>query len=423
MAGGNKNEKNEGKPEEKKKASGESQDPVLASIFSKINLLTVEANSRATTTDAILQTLSDKFDNFTEGITEVKSEIGNLKSEIIKEKRENRRHDTKLSELEKKLEFADRDSRRSNIVLEGIEENKDKSLIDILQDLLDDLQVSFGINDCDKIFRRGKRQTPREGFSPPPRPIVVVFVRLCYKVEVFKKIRNLTGIQKWDNVYLNDDFTQQQKIQIGELRSISALAKRNGMDSKVRGSSLLIDGRRYGYGDVDRLPNGLTIEAAKTFPVDGERGIGFQSKHSIFSNMSKCQIAYEGYDFNSAEEVYQYVKAKECGTRADVQSVLVADDAHKAKIAGNGVKESAAWHRKKVQVMKDILMLKVESDCGLKEKLIESGTKDLYELTHDKFWGCGFPPAKSDQIKQKGNPGANRLGKLLMEIRSTLTKQ
>ena len=56
-----------------------------------------------------------------------------------------------------------------------------------------------------------------------------------------------------------------------------------------------------------------------------------------------------------------------------------------------------------------VLDLKVTSNTGLKEKLIESGDKDLYELTNDKFWGCGFLPYKSGQVKQKGNPGANRL--------------
>ena len=256
---------------------------------------------------------------------------------------------------------------------------------------------------------------------PPPRPIVVVFLRLSYKVQVFKSLRNLSGLPKWSNIYLNDDFTPLQKIQIGELRSISALARNKGLDSRVRGNALFVDGHRYGYNDVSKLPEGLTIEAAKTISVDEGKGIGFQSKHSVFSNMYECQLMFDGLDFNSAEEVYQYQRAKECGTREDVQNVLSANDAHKAKSAGGEIKETTNWHRKKTQVMKEILDLKLASDCGLKEKLIESGTKDLYELTYDKFWGCGFPPSKSDQVKQKGNPGANRLGKLLMELRDTVT--
>ena len=419
--------RNSGKNDEKKdpNANGANdtnpaQDPVLTSIFSKLNLLTKEANDRAEATKLMLQNISEKFDKFTEGVSNTKREIGQLKQEVINEKRESRRHDTKLSALELKLELAERDARRSNIVLEGVAERKDQSLIDILQNLLDDLQVNLRTSECDKIYRRGKKQVTKDGSPPPPRPIVIVFVRLCYKIEVFKNLKNLAGIARWNNIYLNDDFTFMQKIQIGELRAISALAKSKGMDSKVRGNSLFVDGRRYGYGDVSRLPEGLSIAEAKTISVDGGKGIGFQSKHSVFSNMSECHIVYDGYDFDSAEEVYQYRKVKECGSREDVQRVLVAEDAHKAKQVGGSVKETTNWHRKKAQVMKEVIELKLEADSGLKEKLIESGSKDLYELTYDRFWGCGFPPSKSEQVKQKGNPGSNRLGKLLMEIRATL---
>ena len=413
----------DGKKDDKKtNANTDTTDPVLASIFDKLRELTKETNERATATDTILQTLSGKFDKFSNGFTVVKEEVEHLKSEVITEKRENRRQDAKIEELEMKLEMIERDARRSSIVLEGVPEDKDQSLIDLLEDLLSDLQVNFGTGECDKIFRRGRRPVAKDNVVSTSRPIVIVFLRLSFKVAVFKGLRNLAGIARWNNIYLNDDFTPLQKSQANDLRSISALAKRKGYESRVRGNTLFVDGRRYSYRDVtvNRLPDGLSITAAKTIAVDGEKGVGFQSKHSVFSNMSECHLIYDGFSFNSAEEVYQYRKAKDCGTRENVQEVLVADTAQKAKSAGARVTETANWHRKKVQVMKEVLILKVESDCGLKEKLVESGKKDLYELTYDKFWGCGFPPSKSDQVKQKGNPGANKLGKLLMEIRNTL---
>ena len=413
----------DGKKDDKRnqaKLGEDANDPVITSIFSKLDNLTKEANDRAAATDSILQTISSKFDKFTEGISAIKVDVTQLKHEVITEKRGNRRQDAKMSELEMKLEFMERDARRSNIILEGVSENKDQSLIGILQELLADLQVNIDTSCCDKIFRRGKRPVAKDNVTSPPRPIVVVFLRLSYKVQVFKSLRNLAGIDRWKNVYLNDDFTPMQKSQNNELRSISALAKRKGMDSKVRGNTLFLDGRRYGYRDVNNLPKGLSITAAKTILLDGDRGIGFQSKYSVFSNMSECALTYDGFDFNSAEEVYQYRRAKECGSREDVQDVLVAEDAQRAKSVGSGIKETASWHRTKVQVMKEVLELKIKSDSGLKDKLKESGDKDLYELTHDKFWGCGFPPSKSDQVRQKGNPGANKLGKLLMELCETL---
>ena len=299
-----------------KKGSNKNADPnqsgeeatSLESIISKLNTLTNEANKRAASTDTILQTISSKVDKFTESISTVKEEVGHLRHEMINEKRENKRQTVQLIDLENKLEILERDNRRSNIILEGVPEDKDQSLIDILDQLLKDLQVNMDTSACDKIFRRGRRQNAKDGASPNPRPIVVVFLRLSFKVQVFKNLKNLAGIPKWNNIYLNDDFTPMQKVQISELRSISALARKNGMESRVRGNALFVDGRRYSYGDLGRLPEGLSITAAKTISVDDGRGIGFQSKHSVFSNMSEAHMVHDGLDFNSAEEIYQYIR-------------------------------------------------------------------------------------------------------------------
>ena len=156
-------QRSDGKSDDKKpaaKTSNGNQDTVLTSIFAKLDSLTKETNDRAANTDSILQSISDKVDNFSTTVSNIKEELGQLKSEVIKEKRETRRHDARLSDLEKKLEFAERDSRKSSIVLDGVEEGKEKSLITILENLLGDLQVSFGTSECDKIFRRGKKWAP-----------------------------------------------------------------------------------------------------------------------------------------------------------------------------------------------------------------------------------------------------------------------
>ena len=97
MTGG----KNDNKDKKGKNAEGNAnggqtpEDPVLKSIFSKLDVLMNEANQRAASTDAILQNISDKFDKFTDGISTVTEEVGHLKQGIISEKRENksRRHD------------------------------------------------------------------------------------------------------------------------------------------------------------------------------------------------------------------------------------------------------------------------------------------------------------------------------------------
>ena len=60
----------------------------LASIFKKLDALTKEANDRAANTDSILQVISKKVDNFTANVRDIKADIGHIKSEVRKEKRE-----------------------------------------------------------------------------------------------------------------------------------------------------------------------------------------------------------------------------------------------------------------------------------------------------------------------------------------------
>ena len=76
-----------------------------------------------------------------------------------------------MSKLEMKLEFMERDAQRSNIILEGVPEDKEQSLIDILEDLLTDLQVNFDTSACDKIFRRGKHPVMKENVCRRPDPL------------------------------------------------------------------------------------------------------------------------------------------------------------------------------------------------------------------------------------------------------------
>ena len=399
------------------------QDSALNSILKKLNGITNDANERAESMDHSLQLLSDKIDQFTTGLSDVKEEIKGLKSQSIGAKREARKHHNRIQELERKAELAERDAKRFNLVIEGLKEVNDQSLVDILDNLLIDLKVDFGVESCDRIYRRGKRLAPKDDRPLPPRPVIVTFLRQSYKAAVFKGLRNLTGIEKWSKVYLNDDYTNMQKIQINEMRAISALARSKGMDSKVRGNNLFVDGRRYGYGDVTRLPDGLSIEKAKTISVDEDKGIGFQSKHSFLSNMHECELVLDGFDFKSVEAAYQYERAKECGSRSDVRAVLEVDEPHHVKDVAKSITETPAWHKNKVHVMKNLLVKKFTENEDLKEKLINTGKKNLYELTYDRFWGCGIPITKANQVSSKDNPGANKLGKLLEEVRAELAKK
>ena len=74
--------------------------------------------------------------------------------------------------------------------------------------------------------------------------------------------------------------------------------------------------------------------------------------------------------------------------------------------------------------MYDLLKLKYQQNPKLKEKLVATGTKKLYESTQSKYWGCGLTiPMIVRQKQQLGRIktiGKNILGEQTEDIRREL---
>ena len=189
----------------------------------------------------------------------------------------------------------------------------------------------------------------------------------------------------------------------------------------MRDKSLWIEGRRYGYDDISRLPfPDVSIEKAKTVEVDGGRGLGFQSRHSIMSNLAYCNIKLDDLVFNSSEAVFQYLKARDCGSSRQIEGIIAEDNSSEVMYLGRDITETDEWRGKKADVMLDVLLMKFTQNADLREKLISTGDKHLYEFTRDRFWGIGLTLAQTHLLKEGKGPGQNKLGELLMLVRQKL---
>ena len=115
------------------------------------------------------------------------------------------------------------------------------------------------------------------------RPIVVKLASPNMKYEIYKYVKNIRGSDDWDKVYISDylprEIAEQRKI----LRCLAATARDRGHRATVPGAALVIDDMRYTYQDIDDLPEGITMENAKTVEVND--GIAFQSHFSFLSSM------------------------------------------------------------------------------------------------------------------------------------------
>ena len=86
-----------------------------------------------------------------------------------------------------------------------------------------------------------------------------------------------------------------------------------------------------------------------------------------------------------------------------------------------GFKDDVWTPEKKEDIMKQIVRAKFTQNLDLRKKLVDSGDKILANAdSRDKFWGVGTSANTAiakDPAKWKGE---NKLGKMLMELRTEL---
>lgn len=137
----------------------------------------------------------------------------------------------------------------------------------------------------------------------------------------------------------------------------------------------------------------------------------YEGEYYMFSNFSSFAVTYNGRIWMSSEHAYQAAKFDDENVIELIHQALSAHDSK--KIAHNYKnKVRTGWDDVKVGVMEDILRAKISQHPYIREKLLETGSREIIEDSHkDAFWGRG--------IDYKGR---NELGKVWMRIREDLKR-
>ena len=144
---------------------------------------------------------------------------------------------------------------------------------------------------------------------------------------------------------------------------------------------------------------------------------GFFGEYRWLSNFWLLQTPivdrFDGVWLNypSVEHAYQAEKTLSVSHRVRVMQAGTAAD---AKRAGRSVPLRADFDLIKDDVMLELVRQKFYYDSELEEKLLATGEAGLYEVNSwgDTYWGC-------DTFLE----GDNRLGKILMQVRSEIQDQ
>jgi ribA/ribD-fused uncharacterized protein len=154
--------------------------------------------------------------------------------------------------------------------------------------------------------------------------------------------------------------------------------------------------------------------------------------YNWMSNFFPCTFTDddEEYEFKSTEQFFMFRKTKDFGAKKLSNDIMKSSNSRAIKKIGQTRFEGfnpELWEQKKIDVMARGLSLKFNQNEELKQKLIETHPKELYEANKfDRDWGIGFD-VKTAVMKElysdnKGF-GKNILGNMLKELRNNLKQQ
>ncbi len=129
-------------------------------------------------------------------------------------------------------------------------------------------------------------------------------------------------------------------------------------------------------------------------------------------NFSSFSVTLEdGITYPTSEHAYQASKFFSTDQNI-VEKIRNSKSAHEAKKIAHTYEEKwrKDWYEKRLEIMKEILLRKIQQNPYVKKKLLQTEDRIIIENSKkDLFWGSG-----------ENGDGENHLGKLWMEIRERI---
>ena len=149
---------------------------------------------------------------------------------------------------------------------------------------------------------------------------------------------------------------------------------------------------------------------------------GLKNKFDYMSNFYKTKFTDKNnIQYNCSEQYFMYHKCKtfDPDNTLLLESILTETSPTKIKKYGREVQNfnDTIWKEKRYNIMLEAIRLKFNQNEIIKQKLIETKSKILYEASkNDKIWGIGFYDKDAILITDKSKLGQKLLGNALIKI-------
>ena len=188
--------------------------------------------------------------------------------------------------------------------------------------------------------------------------------------------------------------------------------------SRMELDKLVIDGKCYGTGDLDKLPQSISPFNVST--KSNEHTVGFFGELCPFSNFYPVKFNHQGQNYHSSEQFIQYTKAKYCNDQETVERIMNTCSALACKQLGYTVQNynHQSWIDSIDALCRSGIKANFEQHPALLRALLNTGDKIIIESSKDDIWGTGLPLFRWDCLQEKLWSSHSKLGTIL-----THTKQ
>lgn len=320
--------------------------------------------------------VAEQLAQLTNTIHELRNEIANAKTDIDEIKRSgSTSHDTldtvvknveqlerltkdtqldltslkqKFDNLHERMIHLEAQSRRDNLLIDGIAEPEGETDVGCLQTVYLFFEKKLGISNLKEIkIVRCHRIGPKpEASNARNRSIIVKFHWFGDRMKVWSCRRNLKG----SKIFLNEDFPREIVSCRKALVPCMKEARKHGHKAYITKDKLHIHYKNGGHSvyteqTMNTLPpsiNPYDMSFRKT-----EDCLAFFTKFCPLSNFYPCPLVIDGEKFKSTEQFYQHSKAIFANDEVSANRIMKAEFPAQCKSVGDRIKiDKTAWQAK-----------------------------------------------------------------------------
>ena len=237
-------------------------------------------------------------------------------------------------ELKDHLLKQESQSRRDNLLFDGIPETAGETWDDCKAKVLNFIQNEMGIENVDNIkIVRCHRLGSRNEKSDRPRTIITKFHWFGDREKVWSSRQKLKG----KNFWVSEDFPVEIQNRRRKLLPVMKEARKQNLRATVSVDKLIVNGTTYTIDSLDKLPDSRKLSTIYT-PTKNNI-TAFFTAHSPLSNFHDVTVKDNlGNTFHSTKQYYQFAKATEFGDDSTAHKIKLATTPYQCFRLGQSVK-------------------------------------------------------------------------------------